>query len=333
MPGLDTIGADMTVGDMPAADREPAGEADAARLERRSGQAHQTGEIDQIGQTGQTGQTGPAGAGRRWSTRLFRSELWLIFGRRRNWVGLAVLCSVPIAINVATKVSAPTGGGPDFFVNIASNGLFAALASLVLELPLFLPVAIAAISADAIAGEANLGTLRYLLAVPAGRTRLLAVKFAAIVVFALVATLLVAVVAAVLGLILFGGGPLTTLSGTAVSFGSGAVRVLLVCLYVTVMLTALGAVGLFVSTLTEQPIGATIAILVLALGSEIADAIPQLHAIHPYLLTHYWLSFGDLLRDPIALDRTVPGLLSAVAYIAIFVSTAWARFTGRDVAS
>ena len=109
----------------------------------------------------------PAGGGRRWSTRLFRSELWLIFGRRRNWVGLAVLCSVPILINIATKVSAPASGGPDFFVNITSNGLFAALASLVLELPLFLPVAVAAISADAIAGEANLGTLRYLLAVPA----------------------------------------------------------------------------------------------------------------------------------------------------------------------
>ena len=192
---------------------------------------------------------------------------------------------------------------------------------------------VAAISADAIAGEANLGTLRYLLAVPAGRTRLLAVKFAAIIVFALVATLLVAVIAAILGLILFGGGPFTTLSGTTISFGSGALRVLLVCLYVTVMLAALGAVGLFVSTLTEQPIGATIAILVLALGSEIADAIPQLHAIHPYLLTHYWLSFGDLLRDPMALDRTVPGLLSAAAYIAIFASAAWARFTSRDVAS
>ena len=62
-----------------------------------------------------------------------------------------MLCSVPILINIATKVSAPAGGGPDFFVNITSNGLFAALASLVLELPLFLPVAVAAISADAIA--------------------------------------------------------------------------------------------------------------------------------------------------------------------------------------
>ncbi|HKE64764.1 MAG TPA: ABC transporter permease [Micromonosporaceae bacterium] len=270
----------------------------------------------------------------RWfSTRFFRSELWLIFGRRRNWVGLAILCAVPILVNVATKMSGPSGDGPEFFVNITHNGLFAALAALALELPLFLPIAVAAISADAIAGEANLGTLRYLLAVPAGRTRLLAVKFAAIVVFASAATLLVAVVGAVLGLILFGGGPMATFSGTPVSFGEGMWRVLLVCVYITVMLTALGAIGLFVSTLTEQPIGAAIAVLVIALGSEISDAIPQLSAIHRYLPTHYWLSFGDLLRNPIAIDRTVPGLLSALIYVAIFTSAAWARFGGRDVTS
>lgn len=271
---------------------------------------------------------------RRMSTRFFRSELLLIFGRRRNWVGLAVLCSVPILVNIAVKLSPPEpGNGPDFIANITSNGLFAALVSLTLELPLFLPIAVAAIAGDAVAGEANLGTLRYLLAVPAGRTRLLAVKFGAIVVFTVVATLLVAVVGAVLGLILFGGGPMVTLSGSSLPFWSGVVRLLLVCVYVSICLTALGAIGLFVSTLTEQPIGATIAIMILALGSEIADAIPQLSAIHTYLPTHYWLNFGDLLRDPIALDRTVPGLLSAAAYILIFTAAAWARFGGRDVTS
>jgi ABC-2 type transport system permease protein len=88
-----------------------------------------------------------------------------------------------------------------------------------------------------------------------------------------------------------------------------------------------------VSTLTEQPIGATIAILILAVGSQIMDAVPQLSAIHTYLPTHYWLAFGDLLRQPIAADRTIPGLLSALSYAAIFGTAAWARFGGRDVTS
>ena len=63
---------------------------------------------------------------------------------------------------------------------------------------------------------------------------------------------------------------------------------------------SLGAVGLFVSTLTEQPIGATIAVVIFSTASFILDSIPQVGWLHPYLLTHYWLAFGDLFRDPVA---------------------------------
>jgi ABC-2 type transport system permease protein len=271
---------------------------------------------------------------RRFSTRFFRSELWLIFGRRRNWVGLATLASVPVLLVIAIRVNPPSGpGGPDFVNQIAQNGVFAALAALTLEIPLFLPIAIASISGDSIAGEANLGTLRYLLAVPVDRTRLLVVKFGAIAVFALACTLLVASTGALLGLAVFGGGPLVTLSATTVPFWAGVGRLLLVCGYLTVCLTALGALGMFVSTLTEQPIGATIATLVLTLGSEILDAIPQVAVIHRYLPTHYWLAFSDLLRDPVSFDQVLSGLLSAAAFTAVFGAAAWARFAGRDVTS
>jgi ABC-2 type transport system permease protein len=63
------------------------------------------------------------------------------------------------------------------------------------------------------------------------------------------------------------------------------------------------------------------------------DAIPQLEAIHRYLPTHYWLAFGDLLRDPMSVGGIVAGLLSSAAYVAIFGTAAWARFGGRDVTS
>jgi ABC-2 type transport system permease protein len=271
------------------------------------------------------------------STRFFRSELWLIFGRRRNWVGLAVLAVVPIIIAIAVKVTEPpAGGGGDvgnFLGSITSNGLFVALSALTLELPLFLPIAVASIAGDAIAGEANLGTLRYLLAVPVDRTRLLLVKFGAIVTFALVCTLLVAAVGALLGLALFGGGPVLTLSGSMLPFWVGVGRLMLVCLYLTVCLTGFAAIGMFVSTLTEQPIAATIAAMLLYFSSQIMDAIPQLHAIQRFLPTHYWLSFAELMRDPVDFGRLAPGLLSALAYLAIFGSAAWARFSGRDVTS
>lgn len=270
------------------------------------------------------------------SIRFFRSELRLIFGRRRNQAGMMALAAVPVIIAVAMRVTdVPTQGheAPGFFSSITSNGFFVALAALGVELGLFLPIAVAAIAGDSVAGEANLGTLRYLLTVPVGRNRLLAVKYAGIVVFAFTVTLLVATVGLVAGLALFGGGPVTLLSGTQVGLGEALLRLLGVCGYLAVGLCALGAVGLFVSTLTEQPMGATIAITMLSVTSFVLDQIPQLDWLHPYLLTHHWQAYGELLRDPVGFDALRPGLLSAAAYIAVFLSAAWARFGARDVTS
>ena len=269
------------------------------------------------------------------STRFLRSELWLIFGRRRNWAGMAVLAAVPILLTIAVSVGGnrDSGGGPDFIASITSNGFFVAMAALTLEVPLFLPIAVAAISADALAGEANLGTLRYLLSVPVGRTRMVLVKYTAVVIFAFAATFLVAVVAVVAGLLVFGGGPVTLLSGASVPLGAALLRLVAIYAYVAVGLSALGAIGIFVSSLTEQPIGATIAIVILSVGSFIADSIPQLSFFQPYLLTHYWLAYADLLRSPVPLDGIGHGLVTAGAYTAIFLSAAWARFGGRDVTS
>jgi ABC-2 type transport system permease protein len=266
------------------------------------------------------------------STRFLRSELRLIFGRRRNQAGLGILAVVPLIIAIAVKVSTPERGrGPDFFTSITSNGLFVSLAALTLELGLFLPLAVGAISGDSIAGEANIGTLRYLLTIPVQRTRLIAVKFAAITIFSLVATVWVSLVGAAAGLALFGGGEMTSLSGTQISMGSAVVRVALATGYLGLCFASLGAIGLFISTLTEQPIGATIAVVVLNVMSFILDSIPQLSWLHEWLPTHWWISFGDVLRDPIAWGDLTRGLLTAAGYALVFWLAAWARFSDKDV--
>ena len=268
------------------------------------------------------------------STRFLRSELGLIFGRRRNQAGMGVLASVPVLIAIAVKVSTPhPGRGPDFFASITSNGLFVALAALTIELALFLPLAVGAIAGDSVAGEANIGTQRYLLAVPVGRTRLLAVKFAAIVIFSMVATVWVSLVGAVAGLALFGGGEMTLVSGTQIGMGQAIVRVLMATIYLGLCFASLGAIGLFISTLTEQPIGATISVVVINVMSFILDSIPQLSWLHEWLPTHWWMSFGDVLRDPIAWGDIIRGLLTAAGYALVFWLAAWARFSGKDVTS
>lgn len=268
------------------------------------------------------------------STRFLRSELKIIFGRRRNMAGLGVLAVVPVILAISVRLSSPSGdGGVDIISGITGNGLFVAFAALALELPLFLPLAVSAISGDSVAGEANLGTLRYLLAIPAGRTRLLVIKYAAIVIFALVATLIVALVGTIMGLALFGGGDMTLLSGTQTSMADGVWRLLLSSFYLAAQFSALGAIGLFVSTLTEQPLGATIAIVLVDVLMFILDSISQLDWLHPWLLTHWWTAFGDLLRDPMATESIQRGLITAVVYAGVFWLAAWARLSTKDVSS
>ena len=268
------------------------------------------------------------------SSRFLRSELKIIFGRRRNIAGMGVLAALPVILAVSIRLSSSgQGGGPDFISGIAGNGLFVAFAALALELPLFLPLAVSAISGDSVAGEANLGTLRYLLAIPAGRTRLLVIKYLAIVIFAFAATFLVALVGTIMGLALFGGGDMTLLSGAQTSMADGVWRLVLSSLYLAAQFSALGAIGLFVSTLTEQPIGATIATVLVNVLMFILDSIAQLDWLHPWLLTHWWTAFGDLLRDPIATESIQRGLITAVVYAGTFWLAAWARLSTKDISS
>ncbi len=219
-----------------------------------------------------------------------------------------MLAAVPVFFGIVFRLTLGSaggpGGGPPFLNQLAGNGVFLALVVLTFTLSLLLlPLSIAVVAGDSIAGEAGLGTLRGLLTVPSGRTRLLAVKYAAIVVFSLAACLVVAVMSLIMGLILFHAGQVTLLSGTTVSLWSGVLRVLLVAVYAAVAMMSLGAIGLAASTLTQHPVGAIAGLLVITVASEICDQISQLSAIHPYLPTHFWLAWDGLFRSPGGLLR------------------------------
>jgi len=269
-----------------------------------------------------------------WAWRFFWSEMRLIAGRRRNQAGLAVLAAVPVVVAFAVKASAPKPGrGPDFLTNISSNGIFVALTALTAEIAMFLPLAVAMLCGDAIAGEANQGTLRYLLTVPVTRTRLLFVKYAALALGALWGVTLVAVTGVLIGAALFGVGPMTTLSGTQLDFVPALGRLALVVLYLTACLASLAALGLFVSTLNEQPMAATITVMIVVILSWVLDGVPQVAWLHPWLIVHEWMSFGDLLRDPLTLDSAGRGLWVALGYAVVFLAAAWARLSGKDITS
>ena len=277
---------------------------------------------------------GRPSAARAW-LRLLRSELGLTFLRWRNIALLGVLAVLPILVGIALRLTSPSGGGqgPAFLDQVAGNGVFLSFLSLTVMLTLVLPLAVAVVSGDSVAGEAGHGTLRYLLTVPAGRTRLLGIKYAALISFCIVASLLIAVVALLVGVAAFPVGPVTLLSGTTVSLADGLLRLLLVSLYVAAAMAALAAIGLAISTFTEHAIAAMAAILVIVVGSEVADTVPQFSIVHPYLPTHFWLSFDGLLRSPVAWSGVGHGLLSFAVYAVIFGAIAWARLGGADVTS
>ncbi|MGW6215310.1 MULTISPECIES: ABC transporter permease [unclassified Streptomyces] len=274
-----------------------------------------------------------------WTLGLFRSELVTTFRRWRTIALLGVLAAVPILIGVAIRIetsdgsSAGGGGGegPAFIAQITNNGLFLVFTALAATLPFFLPMAVGVVAGDAIAGEANAGTLRYLLVAPAGRTRLLLTKYATTMTFCLVATLVVAVSALTVGALLFPLGELTTISGTRISFTEGLGRALLIALAVAASLIGVAALGLFVSTLTNSGIAAMATTVGLLITVQILDQIPQLHALQPYFFSHYWLSFADLMRDPVYWDDLTRNLGLQALYAAVFGSAAWARFTAKDI--
>ncbi|HEX3513399.1 MAG TPA: ABC transporter permease [Trebonia sp.] len=289
----------------------------------------------------QTAGPGESAAIVRTTLRFFANELRVTFFRRRNQVLLLVAALFPLLIGIGLKLSMPQGGGgrgpgasgAAYFSQLAGNGVFLTFVALSLLLILVLPVVVGVVAGDSIAGEAGYGTLRYLLAVPAGRTRLLGVKYAAIVVWAVAATFTVSVIALVVGVALFGAGPVTLLSGTTVSLADGLVHVLLVTLYVCAAMAAFGAIALAISTFTEHAIGAIAAAMIIVVASEVVDNIPQFGPVAPYIPTHWWLSFDSLLRSPIDTTTLWHGLLSFAVYAVLFLSIAWARFTSADVTS
>lgn len=276
----------------------------------------------------------PEPAGR--DAALLRSELAVLFGRRRTWAMLLALAAVPVIIAVAVAVAAQPprpGEGPPFLDRITQNGLFVSITALVVTIPLFLPLTVGVVAGDTIAGEAGLGTLRYLLLAPAGRVRLLLVKYAGAAAFCLAATLSVVLAGSLIGVVLFPVGEVTLLSGDTIGVAESVLRALLVAAYVTVSLLGLTAVGLFVSTLTDVPVGAMATTVVLSIVAQVLGSLDQLAWLHPWLFTHHWLGLADLLRQPVVWDSFVDNALLQGGYLLVFGALAYGRFTTKDVLS
>ena len=265
-------------------------------------------------------------------------ELRKLFRRPRTWVTIGLLNALPVLVAVLlalTDLAPRPGEGPVFLSAVLTNGTLYPLAALAIVLPLFLPIAVSVVAGEAVAGEAQAGTLRYLLARPAGRTRLLVAKLVSVIAFVLVTVVVVAAVGYVVGQLLFDVQPIggTTLSGTTITPEQIAWRTVLAIGYITVSMLGVAAFALFFSTLTDSPLAAALGALAVFIASSLLFTLDAASSFAPYLPTRYWLAFVDLFREPVLWRDIVRGIALQGVYVVVLVGAAWANFTTKDITS
>ena len=270
---------------------------------------------------------------------MIRVELLKLVRRPRTWVIIAMLVALPTLVAVllaVTELGPRPGTGPPFLSAVLSDGALFPLAALGVVLPLFLPIAVAVLGGDAIAGETQTGTLRYLLVRPVGRTHLLLAKLVTVVAFVVLAVLVVSAVSYVEGRLLLGKAPAAaggtvSVSGSTLTEQELAWRTTLALAYVIVCMLGVAAVALFLSTLTTSSIGAALGTVGLLIASTVLLGLDAAQSLHPFLPTRHWLAFVDLFRDPILWDDLVSGLVVQLGYLLVFGLAAWASFSTKDI--
>jgi ABC-2 type transport system permease protein len=281
---------------------------------------------------------------------VIRVELVKLVRRPRSWAGIVLLCLLPLLVAVfvaVTHVAPPPGQGPALLSAVLSNGSLFPAAALAIVLPIFLPIAVAVVAGDSIAGEASSGMLRYLLARPVGRTRLLVAKLIALIAYVLLAVVAVAGTSFLTGIVLFGDKPIAvtsgglsasnivanSLSGTPLTPADILLRTAGAVAFIAVSMLGVGAIALFLSTLTDSGLAAALGALAVLIASESLVLLNAAAAVSPYLPTRYWLAWIDFFRQPILWRQIDQGFEIQAVYVVVFLAAAWANFATKDVTS
>jgi ABC-2 type transport system permease protein len=296
-------------------------------------------------------------------------ELVKLLRRPRTWISLFLTCALPFVVAIfimITHLAPPPGQGSAFLSAVLANGALYPAAALALVLPVFLPVATAVVAGDSIAGEATTGTLRYLLARPVGRTRLLVAKLISVIVYVLLVVVSVTVTAYATGTMLLGpsqaaavgqpppggpppgpvgpgiagsaptggqaaGGAVTSLSGSPLSLLQLAERTVGAIAFITVSMLGVAAIALFLSTITSSALGAALGALAALVISEILVTLNAAAVVQPYLPTRYWLAWIDFYRQPVFWRDIQRGFGIQAVYVVVFLAAAWANFSTKDI--
>jgi len=268
-------------------------------------------------------------------TLRLRVELARQLARRRTQVTMGLVVLLPVLLWIAFQLSRSgpntgslslvdlaKGSGPNFTV----FALFAASNFL-------LVVVVALFFGDTVASEASWSSLRYLLAAPVPRMRLLRQKAIVAAGLSLVAIVLLPAVSLLVGSLAYGAGDLVSPTGESLSFGVAAARIGLGAVYLALHLSWMAGLALLLSVSTDAPLGAVGGAVLTSILSQILDTITALEGLRDYLPTHYGLAWSDLLAGQIDWGDMTRGVFSAFAYCAVFCALAGWRFARKDITS
>ena len=260
--------------------------------------------------------------------------------RRRTQMALGFMVLLPLIILVAFQLDNggdDEGGNGGEFARLAdlatAGGANFTLFTLLVSSGFLLVVVIALFCGDTVASEASWGSLRYLLAMPVPRARLLGVKVTAALLYCLVAMLVLVGTALLAGTLRYGWAPLNAPIGGEIAAGTSVVRLLEIVGYLCISLLVVASLAFLLSVSTDAPLGAVGGAVLLQILSNILDQITALGTIRNFLPTHYGDAWLGLLSTPLQTDDIVKGCIASLAYATIFFSLAWWRFLRKDVVS
>lgn len=284
---------------------------------------------------GDVGPDGAAAGYRAGRTLPLRVEVGRQLRRRRTVLTLAAMVLLPLLVAVAFQVGGDQGSATGTqLVDLATAGAGnLALFTVLVATGIPLVVVFALFAGDTVSSEASWSSLRYLLASPVPRARLLRQKLLVALASCAVALALLITSAYAAGGLFFGWAPVRTPLGESLSTGQTVGRLALAGAYLLLTLLFTASLAFLLGVLTDAPLGAVGGAVMIVIVSNILDAVTALGALRNALPTHYSFAWTDVLRTPVPTEQMTRGVLWSLGYSAVLLSVAWWRFCRKDVVS
>ncbi|AYN35450.1 ABC transporter permease [Streptomyces albus] len=265
-----------------------------------------------------------------------RVELARQLRRRRTLVMGAVLALLPFVLLLAFAVGGEPGGrnGRVSLMDTATaSGANFAATCLFVSAGFLLVIPVALFCGDTVASEAGWSSLRYLLAAPVPRARLLVSKLTVALGLSLAAIVLLPLLALAVGSLAYGWGPLEIPTGGALPAGTALQRLVIVTGYVFASQLVTAGLAFWLSTRTDAPLGAVGGAVGLTILGNVLDAVTALGDWRDFLPAHWQFAWADALQPQPEWGGMIQGTALSVTYAVVLVALAFRGFRGKDVVS